>query len=208
MSTQEQFLSDVAGHKITVIRDDGVYRHLRFSHNGSSTNQFDLITWPGYLCYCGDMGTFVFSRLTDMFEFFRDKRIASGLHINLGYWCEKLVAVDGDGRHKKGSAKEYSEKKFRAVIQEYLDDIDESSVYADLRSEVEDRVLAFAHDENEAFSAVNEFEHNGFQFQDFFEYDLTEYTYRFIWCCYALVWGIVQYDLAIAYKKKGLHEKS
>ena len=28
---------------------------------------FDIVTWPGYLCYSGDMGCFVFTRLPDMF---------------------------------------------------------------------------------------------------------------------------------------------
>ena len=68
------FLRDVAEHEMIVVRDDGVHRHIRFKKPGTSCMHFDLITWPGYLCYTGDMGTYVFSRLTDMFEFFRTDR--------------------------------------------------------------------------------------------------------------------------------------
>ena len=73
-SPDEQFLRDVAEHTMTVIREDGVSRHIRFAKPGTSCMHFDLITWPGYLCYTGDMGTYVFQRLTDMFEFFRTDR--------------------------------------------------------------------------------------------------------------------------------------
>lgn len=51
-----------------------------------------------YLCYTGDMGTYVFQRLTDMFEFFRTdreykKRNGGKLAVNLSYWGEKLQAT-------------------------------------------------------------------------------------------------------------------
>jgi len=64
---QDRFLNDIANHSMSIVRDDGVYRHLVFSNNGSSVFRFELITWPGYLAYTGDMGAFVFSRLNDMF---------------------------------------------------------------------------------------------------------------------------------------------
>ena len=94
--SQEEFQKDVSQHGVTIIRDDGVNRHIRFKRPGTMCMHFDLITWPGYLCYCGDMGTYVFSRLEDMFEFFRTDR-----DINPGYWAEKLQAVDNHG-HGKG----------------------------------------------------------------------------------------------------------
>ena len=36
------------------------------------------------------------------------------------------------------------------------------------------------------------------EFYDFWETDLEEYTFRYLWCLYAIVWGITQYD-----KQKG-----
>lgn len=201
MNTQprtQQFLQDVAQHKMTVLRDDGVYRHIRFKAPGTLDMHFDLITWPGYLCYTGDMGTYVFTRLTDMFEFFRTKpERDAGLYINLGYWAEKCVAADRDG------IKEYSADKFRSVIAEYVDGWREEHGWDEmpegLREEVDDVLSAADDGEYAAHDAVYRFsyaddEHGKFEFSDFFEYSLHEYTFRFVWCCYALAWGIRVYD--------------
>jgi hypothetical protein len=35
-----------------------------------------------------------------------------------------------------------------------------------------------------------------FAFSDFWEHDLTDFTNRYTWCCYALAWGVSQYDKA------------
>ena len=189
--TEESFLKDVKNHHMTVIRDDGVCRHVQFKQPGTNCYRFDFITWPGYLCYTGDMGTYVFSRLEDMFEFFRTDRKqpkeGQTLFINLGYWAEKLQAIDRDG------VKEYSPDKFREAINRYMED--DERVTPEIRQAVEDEVLAFSDEgEHEASRAVYEFEHDGYCFVDFFEATLTEYTYRFIWCCYAIAWGINKYD--------------
>lgn len=106
----ERFAADTAKHTMTVLHDEGLYRHLRFRAPEHSAYWFDLITWPGVLAIRGDIGeSYVFQRLDDMFEFFRGKRI------NPHYWSEKL---DG-GRY---SAKQYSESKFRQLVVEYFVD--------------------------------------------------------------------------------------
>jgi hypothetical protein len=188
--TEESFLKDTSQHQMHVLRDDGVYRHLRFRQADSSNMFFDIITYPNYLVYSGDMGCYVFSRLYDMFEFFRVRpRDEPGrLHINLSYWAEKLEATDKpDGHH------EYSADVFRQHVTEKLDDIEADQ---DLRDEVQEYVLDYAEDgEVRARDALDQFEHNGRRlFTDTWEWRLTEYTFRFTWCCYALAWGIQQYD--------------
>ena len=91
--TEERFLSDIANHQMTVIRDDVVGRHIRFRRPSTICYGFDLITWPGHLCITGDLGTYVFQRLVDMFEFFRadpfyaDRHPKQQLFINAGYWA-------------------------------------------------------------------------------------------------------------------------
>lgn len=191
--TEQIFLKDVAGHQMTVLRDDGVNRHLRFQKPGTNCMGFDVVTWPGYLCYSGDMGTYVFQRLDDMFQFFRADRRHNReedqtLYINLSYWAEKLQAVD-----RCDGVKKYSADKFRESVAEWLEDRDASN---ELRQAVKNEVLPYADDgESVALNAAQAFEHEGRGvFQDFWEVDLTEYTYRFIWCCYALAWGIQSYD--------------
>lgn len=213
--TEERFLRDVAEHAMTVIRDDGVIRHLRFAKPGTGCMHFDLITWPGILCYTGDMGTYVFQRTTDMFEFFRHDRAYNQsrgrkLSINLGYWTEKLIAIDGS-RHG-GKVKEFDDEKFKRVINEYRvdwmrDAKERGTLDKDGRRElweaVEDEVIGVLDDGGDrAQYAAYDFNHTapsdaqrrGWQFDDLFEHDFTEYTHSIIWCCYALAWGIEKYD--------------
>ena len=100
--TEAQFLKDVSDHQLELLRDDGLYRHLRFAKPGSIMMSFELVTWPGYLCFCGDMRDFLFTRIPDMFNFFRSSRqdriAGETLYINTGYWggkCVAVVAADG-----------------------------------------------------------------------------------------------------------------
>jgi predicted DNA-binding protein len=203
--TEESFLKDVANHSMKILKDDGVYRHLQFSNNGSWNQRFDIVTWPGYLAYSGDMGCFVFSRLADMFEFFRtDRRDKEHLGINLSYWSEKLEAVDRDGR--SSSATQFSPEKFRDMvdeqIKEWIEDYNLSEEASEeLRDEVNYQIMSRLDDgEESAHQNLNEFSYSidgtEFEFQDTWEWNFDEYTYRFIWCCYALAWGIQMYDKA------------
>jgi hypothetical protein len=218
--TEARFLQDVAEHQMIIIRDDGVNRHIRFKRPDTSCYHFDLITWPGCLCYTGDMGTFVFSRVRDMFEFFRQDREYNAnrgraLSINLGYWGEKLIAVDANGANSGGKAKEFDPEKFARVINEYrvtwmrrgksdgtLDKERRRELWERVQEEVLDRV---DDGEHYATTAAYEFSFNNepydyssrrpnWQFDDLFEHDFTEYTHTFVWCCYALAWSIQQYD--------------
>lgn len=216
--TEQEFLKEVEQHVMTVVHDIGVFRLVRFKRPDTICEHFDLITWPGHLCYSGDMGTYVFTRLQDMFEFFRapDYHTASTgkkLHVNLGYWSEKLVAVDGN--RTSAHAMEFSEEKFKRTIDQYVkdwteqDDLDEK-VVAELRSEIDQRIMIDFADmpcEHEARRLARDFGYtvggekigsHRYQFTDFHDHDLTVFTHRFQWCCFALAWGIQQYDAAKA----------
>lgn len=189
--TEQRFLIDVAQHEMTIICDNGVNRHVHFKREGTRCYQFDLITWPGYLCYTGDMGTYVFTRLSDMFDFFRtginDFMLnKDGLSINPGYWGEKLEAVD-----KHDGFKKFSLDLFRENVREHLKGESHSKqLWEEIESSLLDVYFGNGH---EAYQAVYEFNYEGFQFSDF-EYTSEEYSFRFIWCCYALAWGIQKYD--------------
>jgi hypothetical protein len=201
--TEESFLKDVANHSMTVLLDQGVYRHLSFSNNGSFNQKFDIVTWPGFLAYSGDMGCFVFSRLNDMFGFFRNDKDKKELQINPSYWGEKLQSVDRDGYHP--GYKEYSPEKFKERVDEQVEEwIEENELNETqkdaLRESIKEDVLYYADDgEYEALEVLRDFclEMDGdfcFEFSDTWEWDLKDYTYRYIWCLYALVWSIEKYD--------------
>jgi hypothetical protein len=100
----ERFKGDTAAHEMTVLHDDGLYRHLRFRRPDRGSYWFDLITWPGRLTIDGDCETFTFARTEDMFGFFRGQRV------NPGYWSEK---VQGETR-----VKSYSQDRFRQQVME------------------------------------------------------------------------------------------
>lgn len=197
--TEEAFLKDVAAHQMQILRDDGVNRHVRFREPGTISMGFDLITWPGHLCYTGDMGTFVFSRLEDMFQFFRTN--GPGLRINDGYWAQKLLAMDRGGLRNFDGDK--FSQRLRADLEQYIEASSaewDADYPAELRQRFDDEVSAYADDgEHEARRAAEEFEVDGEQvFTDLWEHDFTEYTDCFVWCCYALAWGVQQYDAAKA----------
>jgi hypothetical protein len=217
--TEEQFLKDVSQHEMKVLLDNGIYRHLRFANSDQqhSWNQwFEIVTFPGYLVYVGDMGSFVFSRLQDMFEFFRTEH--DDLRINPSYWGEKLEAVDRDGRSHLVFDAEAMKEQVKEALKVWLDDEDLSEEdREELKEEVQSEVLDRIEDENEYDSrrAVSEFSYmvgkykyvstqdlltdlpakkHRYEFSDSWEWNCQKYTNRFIWCCYAIAWVIKKYD--------------
>jgi len=202
----EDFRKNTASHVMEVVRDDGLNRHLRFRKPGTYCYGFDIVTWPGYLAITGDMGASVFCRLDDMFAFFRSeshwkKDHPGELFINTGYWAEKLVANDGDARR-------YDRDLFRAEVKRRFDDWFEDRgelspaeelAKAELWEDIEQNVL---HDEDHEYAAHESVrnwtntsaEFPSFQFHDFWESTLTDYTFHLRWRLHAIAWAIEVYD--------------
>lgn len=218
---KERFLKDTKNHTMEILKDDGLYRHLKFTNGGSQCYRFDIHTWPGFLCICQDMGTYVFSRTPDMFEFFiMDDNDFNKKHvINPGYWGEKLQATNGRG---DSGYMEYSQDTFEANVkheydnfcESYADDDDEDVTEAypegtqsrkqqleDLWESIEDEVISNSHDGNiRAYDAAMSFNWTSddgelsFDMQDFWDYSCNDYTFHYIWILYAIVWGIGEYN--------------
>ena len=181
------FLKDVANHTMTVVRDDGVYRHLVFSNNGSFVYRFEIVTWPGYLAYTGDMGAFVFTRVEDMFSFFRNQR----KEINPGYWSEKVVAENKPDGVEKFSIDEFRENVLGST-RSHLSLDDSEQIPENIMLEIQP--LLDAEDWIDAICGIRDFRSELINLSDWWEFRNNRYTYNFIWCCYALVWSIEQYD--------------
>jgi len=187
----EHFPKEVAKHSMTVLLNQGLYRHLRFAHGDSSTMAFDLLTYPVGLLIRGDMGCYVFERngSEDMFGFFRDD--GKGSRINPDYWAEKCTAqsVWGNG------IEEYDSDTARGDILSWLaesQDMPEDMMHEimgrlDFDSEMELR-QSMAHED--ACGGWN------FDFGDVDEWWLSTWTVCYLWCLHAIVWGIEQYDRA------------
>lgn len=207
-ATEKKFLERVKNHTMEVIRDDGLYRHVRFSNNGSSIDRFDLVTWPWHLCYTGDMGTYVFCRTEDMFQFFRTRPKDDGsIYINEGYWAEKLEAVD-----RASGVRKFDEARFREAVRDHWKDMVSHAIRAGhmdkagsarLWEAMEHDVLSCLEDgEIRARDAADSFEceiqGHTYRLEDFWDHDFETFTGRFIWACYAIAWGIKQYEEAKA----------
>jgi hypothetical protein len=202
--SRERFIQETAEHEMTVLRDDGLYRHLRFQRPESSFYWFDLVTWPGFLAVAGDCGDFMFSRTRDMFEFFGPNRSHGGFEdarwgINPDYWSQKLRGL----QRGRDQSKVYSEESFRERLHEwareeadYGDDSGGELTYASTLIEAVDRELRYRefYSEEQARQVLDDIaEETGASFGDAWEWDLREYDWQFLWCCWAIVWGIDQY---------------
>jgi hypothetical protein len=213
-----RFERDTAGHGMTVLHDDGLYRHLRFQNPGRSAYWFDLVTWPGFLAFAGDMDGYVFTRVEDMFTFFR------GHNINPDYWAEKVV----DGRDR---LKRYEQDLLDQQVKEALAEYD--TAYPDLvvafegakvvydglpqskrypfsvkgmrepfeprpPAEVRELVADFERDGETSHEAgarrmLGELE-SARVVLDTWEWDLRDWDWQFLWACHAIVRGIAEYD--------------
>lgn len=198
-SIQNQFLKDIAEHRMETLHEQGLYRHIKFSRAGSNCYRFDLITWPGHLTITGDVGTYTFSRTRDMFDFFR----SADLGINPGYWQEKLQA--GASTPDRRLTMEWDEEAFgQAVIRRYKEWLESQGEIPSpekgelIRFEIKNEVLRHAEFEESACMAVQSFDDSDCPglFDDFLEHAAYCHSYQshYLWCCYAIVWGIQQYD--------------
>lgn len=192
------FRADTADHTMQVLRDDGLYRHLRFSRAGfefrsyevehiskpSVFFRFDLVTWPGYLAITGDIGDYVFCRIADMVEFFGDERG----YVNYDYWAEKLVAPAG-----RSSVLTFSERRYRQQVEGWISEQEDPTVVAAAREQLlgplDERLL----DLRSAHELLRDFEHDGVGITDAWEWDLTDYEHRYLYCCCAIAWGVREY---------------
>lgn len=192
--TQELFLNDVKDHVLTINLDHGVYRDMRIGKPDSIDMHYNITTRPGYLIFTGDMGSFTFSRTSDMFNFFRCKGIRPG------YWEEKLTAVDSYGG-AKGFDSEKAQNELQDCLAEFIKDLDIDD--DEFREKVIDATDAIkdidCSDEYSLVGAIRDWDPDiagGLDLSDFFGASVDGYTYRYLWCCYAIVHAIKMYDEA------------
>lgn len=210
----KEFLRDISEHHLRVHLDNGMYRHIRFEKTLDSVLWFDLVTWPGVLTIHGDMGTWTFSRVPDMFRFFRDDT----LRINKSYWAEKLQHGVHGGT---AGCKVFDEDLFRQQVMDRvknydLEDHDLAAVTEALKEQVlnqdnmYDLVIAVRDfscplpslEPSDEETSRPRGRGRNFEFDCDDCPDGMRYAYQFVWCLYAIVWGIQQYDAWVAAKPK------
>lgn len=184
-----RFNIDVDEHEMTVLLDQGLYRHLRFKKPGTGMYYFDIITTPGQLTIRSDMGTYVYAREQDMFPWF------NGSYVNAGYWGEKLQAIDTHCGYRKHDEDAYR----RWVIQHFWDRREqyEPAVAAEIWADIRDSLFDDYGDQTTkvaCMETLDRFRSHGFIYRDTWDNDWTEYSYQYLWCCHAILAGIRHYN--------------
>lgn len=207
--TKERFLEDVKHHEIEIISESGTNRHIRFKNPSTRNMYFDLTTWGDHLCFSGDMGTYVFQRVEDMFTFFRRDDIPDGANY---YWDEKLESVC-----KRGGRKEWREELFVECVMDYIDmwfedepvDVEKIKEFVNYELEYKDLCC-----HQLCWQVLDDLEYeirtyqdgcDEFAFDDFWEgTSCDEFTYHYMWCQMAIAWGVQKYDM---FKKNEQEER-
>jgi hypothetical protein len=194
----EKFARETKDFRLEVLQDDGMYRHLVFCSPKTMLGNFNLTTWPGYLHIGGDRDGFTFSRLPDMFEFFR---LHGSNQINPDYWQEKIT----DGRER---AKEYSRELMEQRIWEDVRHAYQIRCAPEgLAKAVQEKLIEGCDESLEAwdtaYQAVDAFSHDGFHFYDICEWSCAAYNYHFLMSCHAVAAIISAYDAAKAVANNG-----
>ncbi|MFD8088731.1 hypothetical protein [Streptomyces malaysiensis] len=186
----ERFARETAGHQMTLLHEDGLYRHLVFADPAGNFYRFDLITWPHNVFLRGDGFSFGFSiyPTADIFDMFRG---SSHGGINPGYWQEKVTA---------GKVKDWSEDLFRKWVLEEAAAAETS--YPGAVEAVTKQILHSDEHSTEyqgtAEYAVAAFRHGDFRLRlpNPWDESFEDYSWEYLFACHAIVWGIAQYDAA------------
>lgn len=232
---EARFFKDTEKHKLTVLKDDGLYRHLKFSEPGTNSYRFDLVTFPGYMTVTGDMGSYTFCRVEDMLEFFRTDRTKGSdvsryglkLHTNRGYWAQKLVAINCNGGSSVTETLDFDKEAYVAWVKEerlrwMREGFREQTLDKEQRRElweaIDSDILAYVHNyDDEHLTLVKAYEFSWYPTEDRNHRDCYHFeelpsfkktNFYFMWICNAIAWGVEQYDLHKAAQKKAEDKKN
>jgi hypothetical protein len=183
------FQKDTAGHKLTVLHEQGLYRHLRMAAPGTRWGSWDIITWPGHLATSGDSSDgLTFSREADMIADFFGKMRGNRPYysdgapsIDFRYWAEKL---QGDQRD---TVRAYVHADFIEFVTDTLNQRLETGYDASLTRERVDELIAEVNDLEEYETAARGWlDDHDKEFPDSWEHNFKDYTFHFQLACYAI----------------------
>ncbi|MEU2484040.1 hypothetical protein ABZ593_05430 [Streptomyces sp. NPDC012617] len=181
-----------AGHQVTALMENGLYRHLRFETPGKQgAYAFELITWPYNLVVkAGWTFHFDIDATPDMFNVFRNTAFSG--EINPGYWQEKVRA----GRDE---IEGFDPNLFERQVKQYVvEAIREGDAPRGIGAEVTREIFELGDITHEAGGrqALDDFRFQDWTFGETLEWDFSEYTPGFLHCCHAIRHGIDVYDAA------------
>lgn len=191
------FTAETKDHQLTVLHDDGLYRHLRIAAPFTGIWSWELVTWPGHLAITGDIGSgYTFHADEDMVPWFLASRT-----INPRYWAEKLperqrrVVFEFDPELLRQAA-------LKEIAEWRLADSDRDAAIAQLNTAWED---VWAEDENEYRGVIDRYVLEAttttgdvlggseFRFPDAAEMDGEEFSRSYLLACNAIHFGLRLY---------------
>lgn len=197
---RNNYLNCTKNHRMTVLNDDGLYRNIRVENPDSFSYHYTITTVPGYLMVTGDMGSYTFSRLRDMFEFHSIKWDREVPTIDYNYWAEKCQAV---AKHRDIYVykQEELEKYAKETLKEMLDDYNFSDKYKEeIMTDFQEEVLEWLNgDEYSDMQLVMEFSfldetYRIRPFEDIFtDGNFKEICVSFKWVCWAIAHTVRDY---------------
>lgn len=206
----EQFVASTTAHEMTVLHDEGPYRHIRFAQPGHAIDEFDLVTWPEHLAMISAAGEWVFTRVADLFD------PLSPVPSSDPYkWADKCTAHDE-------ALRVYDPRVAEHRVRETLDGwigrlhgggANNAVLAQSLRTSIATQILIHVEDEYELRAALDEFTHAGsttlagedggarasatrnslYAFDNVWDWDLRDFDFHFSWACHAIAWGVECY---------------
>lgn len=207
--SRTRFDRETKGHKLEVLHNEGLHRHLRMRNPAHSSYWYEVITWPGNLAIRGDYGeSYVFTRATDMFEWFAHYLGKKGsISINPQYWAEKLSSHDVSRKYDQDVFRENFKQqaehliegqtikpdqveRFRYEIETFL----ENEIYHDASSAIH-AVESFQFWNNEDHEHSFRYNDEAIGFDDAYEWiaGCTVYEWSYLWACHAIMLAIREY---------------
>jgi len=186
------FKRATAGHEVSVLHEDGLYRHLRFQTPGNGSSYgYDLITWPYNLVIRGGWTfTFTIDATEDMFDLFR--RTSFPGEINPSYWQEKVTA----GRDE---IEGFNDSLFEQQVKQHVvDAIRNGDAPRGIGAEVTRDIFEWGDISHEAGARqeLENFRFEGWSFGETWEWNFRSFTPGFLWSCHAIRHGIELYAAA------------
>ena len=167
------FRKNTDAHTLSVLHEDGVYRHLKMAEGDNNFWSWEIVTFPGSLVFRGDIGRgYIFTREWDMVPFFNTNKWGLTPYedgapvVDFAYWAEKLS--------DPSSAYSFSLSKVKEIIKE-------QGTWRGWDTSYIERVL-FAADWIDTEQEAQEFLRD--LFQD--DFDVRGFDIHFIYACYAV----------------------
>ncbi|MFI9052544.1 hypothetical protein [Streptomyces sp. NPDC053427] len=193
---KERFDGEVEGAAMTVLKDDGAYRHLRFVFPRASWAWCEVVTWPGALVLRGGLGSWMFVDTEDVTKLFRPNSHSE--RVNPLYWEGKLAPGSG-------TARVHSPERAVAHIRQTVADMADTfpRLPYDIDSDLLDgRLVNDLSTEGGLRAAIRAFEemhgcsYEGLYF-DVESWDLKRFDPWFLLACVVLPWAVEQLDAAL-----------